>query len=106
MTEHEHRPTARSYTNRYARTKCRHCGKPLKCVNPWIEWLTMVPVLCFFIFVLIPTGMNMKEALPIWLVLFLLTALLQHFAFRFLKFEVDIVAEYEDNHQDFLRRKH
>lgn len=100
MTEHEHQPTFFNFQNSKQTCRCRHCGKPLRCVNRWLYFLSIVPALLAVVYVVIAGLSNW----PILLVVVALDGLLQYIAFRRLKFEPDLAAQ-RDDMRDTLRRR-
>ena len=100
MTDHKHRPTYLNFVNTKQVCRCKHCDKPLKCVNLWLFYLSAAPAVLAFIY-LWQKGL---QDWPIAIVVWILCVLAQAVAFRQLVFEVDTVQE-RTQQQDFLRRK-
>lgn len=79
--------------------RCRHCQKPLRCTNRWLHVVSLLPALLAMLYV-IATGLQHWRVL---LIVFPLDAALQYLAFRYLKFDIDLVAQ-RDDMQNTLRR--
>ena len=79
--------------------RCRHCQKPLRRTNRWLHVVSLLPALLAMLYV-IATGLQHWRVL---LIVFPLDAALQYLAFRYLKFDIDLVAQ-RDDMQNTLRR--
>ena len=106
MTHHDHRPTFKNFSARNERTVCTQCGRPLNCTNVWLNYLPTLPLLFYFIFFsfVMPNTIEPKLFILLFFCLGFFCSLLQRYLFRFLRFEVDIVAERDVNRRDFLGR--
>lgn len=99
MNEHEHRPTFLDFQNTKQTCRCRHCRKPLRCANRWLYYLSLLPALLAFVYILIAGLSNW----PVLLVFLVLDTLLQYIVFRHLKFELDLVAQRDDMQNNLHR---
>ena len=100
MTDHTHRPTYLSFINTRRVCRCRHCDKPIKCTNHWLFWLSLLPALPALP-VALRTGLN---SWPVLLVCWVICAVVQLVVFRFLRFEVDVIAQKDDGKNTLGRR--
>ena len=99
MNSHEHRPAYLNFMNNKQVCRCRHCQKPLRCTNRWLHVVSLLPALLAMLYV-IATGLQHWRVL---LIVFPLDAALQYLAFRYLKFEIDPVAQRNDMQNDLRR---
>ena len=92
MSAHTHRPTYLNFINTKRVCRCRHCDQPIKCTNRWLFWLSLLPAFPALLYAL-RTGLNNW---PVLLAAWGICAAVQFVVFRFLRFEVDIVAQRDD----------
>ena len=99
MSTHEHRPAYLNFMNNKQVCRCRHCRKPLRCTNRWLQVISLIPALLAMLYGF-ATGL---QNWPVLLLFVLVAAALQYLAFRCLRFEIDLVAQ-RDDMQSNLRR--